>query len=99
MSTLLMPYYRLYINGKELDDFRYSMIQSIVYEDNSIQHFPTHNGSVFAVSAHPTAPLIASGGEDDLGYLWDYTTGEQVVKLTGHSDSVTEGRRRRRRCR
>lgn len=30
-----MPYYRLYINGKELDDFRYSMIQSIVYEDNS----------------------------------------------------------------
>lgn len=35
MSSLLMPYYRVYINGKELDDFRYSMIQSITYEDNA----------------------------------------------------------------
>ncbi|KAF7797103.1 hypothetical protein EIP86_008295 [Pleurotus ostreatoroseus] len=61
----------------------------IVYEDNSTQHFPGHNGSVFAVSAHPTAPLIASGGEDDLGYIWDYTSGEELVKLTGHTDSVT----------
>lgn len=63
--------------------------EEIVYEDSSIQHFPTHNGSVFAVSSHPTAPLVASGGEDDLGYIWDYTTGEQIVKLTGHTDSVT----------
>lgn len=61
----------------------------IVYEDNSVQHFPGHNGSVFAVSAHPTAPLIASGGEDDLGYIWDLTSGEELVKLTGHTDSVT----------
>lgn len=61
----------------------------IVYEDTSIQHFPGHRGSVFAVSAHPTAPLVASGGEDDLGYIWDYTTGEELVKLTGHTDSVT----------
>lgn len=63
--------------------------EEIVYEDNSIQHFPTHRGSVFAVSAHPTASLVASGGEDDLGYLWDWKTGEELVKLTGHTDSVT----------
>ncbi|RDX57312.1 ribosome biogenesis protein Sqt1 [Lentinus brumalis] len=61
---------------------------SIVWEDNSIQHFPTHQGSVFAVTTHPTAPLAASGGEDDLGYIWDLTTGDVVVKLTGHTDSV-----------
>lgn len=58
-------------------------------EDNSLQHFPNHNSSVFAVSCHPTEPLAASGGEDDLGYIWDITDGEVIVKLTGHSDSVT----------
>ena len=63
--------------------------EEIVWEDNSMQHFPNHNGSVFAVCAHPTAPLAASGGEDDLGYIWDLTTGDELVKLTGHTDSVT----------
>lgn len=63
--------------------------EEIVYEDNSTQHFPSHKGSVFAVSAHPTASIAASGGEDDLGYIWDWTTGAELVKLTGHTDSVT----------
>ena len=65
------------------------MGEEIIYEDSSIQHFPNHGQSVFAVAAHPTAPIAASGGEDDLGYIWDYTTGEEIVKLTGHTDSVT----------
>jgi ribosome assembly protein SQT1 len=59
------------------------------HKDNSLQHFSAHNGSVFSVSAHPTQPLVASGGEDDLGYIWDITDGEIIVKLTGHTDSVT----------
>ncbi|KAH9903008.1 ribosome biogenesis protein Sqt1 [Cubamyces lactineus] len=63
--------------------------ESIVWEDNSTQHFPNHNGSVFAVSTHPTAPIAVSGGEDDLGYIWDFMSGEEFVKLTGHTDSVT----------
>ncbi|KAJ7756452.1 ribosome biogenesis protein Sqt1 [Mycena maculata] len=58
-------------------------------EDNSLQAFPNHNSSVFAVAAHPTEPLAASGGEDDLGYVWDITDGEVIVKLSGHTDSVT----------
>ncbi|KAF8149923.1 ribosome biogenesis protein Sqt1 [Crassisporium funariophilum] len=58
-------------------------------EDNSVQHFESHAASVFAVSGHPTEPLAASGGEDDLAYIWDITDGEIIVKLTGHSDSVT----------
>lgn len=65
------------------------MGEEIVYEDNSIQHFPNHGKSVFAVATHPTASIAASGGEDDLGYIWDFTTGEEIVKLTGHTDSVT----------
>ncbi|KAF8968139.1 ribosome biogenesis protein Sqt1 [Flammula alnicola] len=58
-------------------------------DDISLQHFETHAASVFAVACHPTEPLAASGGEDDLGYIWDITDGEIIVKLTGHTDSVT----------
>ena len=57
--------------------------------DNSVQHFKGHKSSVFTISCHPTEPLAASGGEDDMGYIWDITDGEIVVKLTGHTDSVT----------
>jgi ribosome assembly protein SQT1 len=63
--------------------------ERVILEDNSLQHFPDHHGSVFTVSTHPTEPIAASGGEDDLGYLWDITDGEILEKLTGHKDSVT----------
>jgi ribosome assembly protein SQT1 len=69
------------VAGGEMDD--------VVMEDNSIRHFPNHNGSVFAVSSHPTQPIVASGGEDDLGYIWDVNSGEVIQTLNGHSDSVT----------
>jgi ribosome assembly protein SQT1 len=58
-------------------------------EDNSVQHFKAHKSSVFTVACHPTQPLAASGGEDDMGYIWDITDGEIIVRLTGHTDSVT----------
>jgi len=60
-----------------------------VFEDHSEQHFRNHAKSVFVVSAHPTEPLAASGGEDDLGYIWNITDGQVIEKLTGHTDSVT----------
>jgi ribosome assembly protein SQT1 len=64
-------------------------VDDMEVQDNSVQHFESHKTSVFAVACHPTQPLAASGGEDDLGYIWDITDGEIIVKLTGHSDSVT----------
>ncbi|KIM62689.1 hypothetical protein SCLCIDRAFT_15717 [Scleroderma citrinum Foug A] len=58
--------------------------------ENLVSGFHGHAGkSVFVVSCHPTQPLAVSGGEDDLGYIWDITDGETIVRLTGHSDSVT----------
>ena len=61
----------------------------VVWEDNAIQHFSGHEGPVYTVSAHPIAPLAVSGGGDDAGYIWNVTDGEIVVKLTGHTDSVS----------
>lgn len=58
-------------------------------DDNSVQHFTGHTASAFTVACHPTEPLAASGGEDDVGYVWDITDGEVIVKLTGHTDSVS----------
>ncbi|KAK2460342.1 hypothetical protein APHAL10511_007731 [Amanita phalloides] len=58
-------------------------------ETNFVQDFRSHDGSVFCVACHPTEPLAATGGEDDVGYIWDITDGEIIEKLTGHTDSVT----------
>ena len=58
-------------------------------EHNAVQIFTEHTASVFTVAGHPTEPLAASGGEDDLGYIWDITDGEVIAKLTGHTDSIT----------
>lgn len=35
MSNVLTPYYQLFIKGEEIDSERYSMIEEIVFEDNS----------------------------------------------------------------
>lgn len=58
-------------------------------EATSIAQFTGHKGSVFSVAIHPTQSIAVSGGEDDLGYIWDVKTGAEIVKLTGHTDSVT----------
>ncbi len=78
-------------DNDEADDVVGDMAEgsSAHVQDISVQHFETHTASVFAVACHPTQPLAASGGEDDLGYIWDITDGEIIVKLTGHTDSVT----------
>lgn len=60
----------------------------VAREDTSILHFDAHKDSVFGLAAHPSAPVIVSGGQDDMAYLWDSTTGEQLSAFEGHSDTV-----------
>lgn len=58
-------------------------------QDTSLRKFTSHRQPVFSVSTHPTCPILAvSGGEDDNGYIWRLDTGEEIAKLTGHTDSV-----------
>ena len=72
--------------GEEREDTLGDMLEgsSSHVEDNSLQHFDAHEGSVFSVSGHPTQPLVTSGGEDDLGFIWDITDGEMIA--TGGMD-------------
>ncbi|KAJ8508807.1 hypothetical protein ONZ45_g8965 [Pleurotus djamor] len=73
----------------EDDDDEYQPRPLTDVDTTSLQLFAQHKGSVFTVHTHPTEPIAATGGEDDLGYLWDTSNGEVIAKLTGHSDSVT----------
>lgn len=80
--------------AEENDDDIYEVDEGSMEGDaeannTSIAQFTGHSGSVFAVAVHPTQPIVVSGGEDDLGYIWDLKTGAEIVKLTGHTDSVT----------
>lgn len=62
------------------------------FVDNSIAAFYSHRKSVFSVSLHPSfpnPPLALSGGEDDGGWIWNTQDGSEVVRLGGHTDSVT----------
>lgn len=57
--------------------------------DQALRHFTAHERAVFSISAHPICPvLVVTGGEDDNGFLWRTDTGEEIAKLTGHTDSV-----------
>ncbi|KAI9595074.1 WD40-repeat-containing domain protein [Syncephalis fuscata] len=60
------------------------------FKDDSVQGFFAHKEPVYCVAAHPTEPyLFATGGGDDKAYLWRADTGETLVELSGHTDSVT----------
>lgn len=74
--------------GDQLGELASGPSSSGRVENNSVQDFTAHTASVFTVSVHPTQPLVASGGEDDLGYIWDIADGEIIARLTGHSDSI-----------
>lgn len=62
------------------------------FVDNSIAAFYSHRKSLFCVALHPqfpNPPLALTGGEDDGGWIWNTQDGSEVVRLGGHTDSVT----------
>lgn len=59
-------------------------------EDLSILSFTRHSNSVFSSDISKDNSLAATGGEDDIAFLWNTKDGEVVLECTGHKDSVTE---------
>lgn len=57
--------------------------------DDSVITFRKHTGPVFCGALHPNKDLAVSGGEDDKAYVWTTDTGELILEVAGHSDSVT----------
>src|SRR5262249_18150537 len=47
-----------------------------------------HASWVNAVAVSPDGKLVASAGDDNLGRLWNPTTGEEVCRLANHTRSV-----------
>ena len=53
-------------------------------QNDSVQAFVDHKDSIFSVAISPTdLDLVATGGGDDVAYLWRISTGEAVVKIEG----------------
>ncbi|XP_014479534.1 PREDICTED: angio-associated migratory cell protein [Dinoponera quadriceps] len=48
----------------------------------------SHASSVFCGCLSQNGELAVTGSKEDLAYIWDTTTGNIVLKCTGHTDSV-----------
>ncbi|OUC40595.1 putative WD domain, G-beta repeat protein [Trichinella nativa] len=55
-------------------------------QDDSIMTLRGHNGPVYAVDIHHF--LVASGGGDDVAFVYDIRDGDTLIQCFGHQDSV-----------
>ncbi|XP_011310639.1 angio-associated migratory cell protein [Fopius arisanus] len=56
--------------------------------DDAITVFSSHHKSVFCGSLTRDGKLAATGGEDDMAYVWDTSSGEVIHECIGHKDSI-----------
>eukprot|EP00850_Spirogloea_muscicola_P018239 SM000165S02200 [mRNA] locus=s165:94120:96844:+ [translate_table: standard] len=57
--------------------------------DDAVHVFAGHGGPVYAVACSPAElGLVASGGGDDVAYLWRIGADDEPARLAGHGDSV-----------
>lgn len=50
------------------------IVEEFALQNDSVAHFDGHNDSIFCIAQHPTNPaLVATGGGDDVAYIWDAT--------------------------
>lgn len=59
------------------EDDEDATMEEIQLQNDSSAHFDGHKDSIFCIAQHPTRPeLVATGGGDDIAYLWDTTPPE-----------------------
>lgn len=52
--------------------------EEIQLQNDSVAHFDLHTDSIFCIAQHPICKnIVATGGGDDVGYVWDSSTGKQ----------------------
>ncbi|KAJ6257528.1 Jouberin [Drechslerella dactyloides] len=70
--------------------------------NDSIAHFDAHTDSIYSIALNPRMPVVATGGGDDVAYIWPSTPanapasrGQErsgqtpIFKVEGHGESVT----------
>ncbi|MGE9695473.1 TIR domain-containing protein [Streptomyces sp. NRRL F-5630] len=62
---------------------------AVIWRDGAARHvLRAHTGKLWAAAAHPSAPLLATAGDDRVIRLWDPATGASAGALTGHSGRI-----------
>lgn len=55
-------------------------VEEIQLQNDSAAHLDVHKDSIFCIAQHPTQPdIVATGGGDDIAYIWDTTPPEGPV--------------------
>lgn len=75
--------YEVEVEGESNDEDN----EEDIIDDANIT-FRGHSGTVFCCNFSKDSNLAASGGEDDLGFVWNTNTGENIFTCTGHHESV-----------
>lgn len=71
-------------------------LEEIQLQNDSIAHFDQHKDSIFCIAQHPTRPeIVATGGGDDMAYIWDATPVEESRVLPQSYESNPHPRERK----
>ena len=64
------------------------MVEEVQLHNDSVAHWDRHTDSVYCIAQHPTRhELVATGGGDDMAYLWDSTPLEGPILPQSHESS------------
>ncbi|KZF22957.1 WD40 repeat-like protein [Xylona heveae TC161] len=68
-----------------------SALQEIQLQNDSVAHFDTHKDSIFCIAQHPRLPdIVATGGGDDLAYVFNSTPPDQPVLPASYQTQPAE---------
>nr|POF22146.1 putative wd repeat-containing protein c25h1.08c [Quercus suber] len=83
-------------SGDDDEDDEDGNLQEIQLQNDSVAHFDQHTNSIFCIAQHPSRPeLVATGGGDDIGYLWDATPEDGPVLPRSYESDPAQPRERK----
>ncbi|KAI9780555.1 MAG: hypothetical protein M1839_006673 [Geoglossum umbratile] len=76
-------------SGSEGENGDPGAAQEIQLENDSAAHFDLHDDSIYCIAQHPTHPeIVATGGGDDVGYVFDGTPPQPSVLSPSYQSSA-----------